>query len=217
MSNRNSGQTYRWLLAVVLVLIVCLLFTDQETIEDVTAQLGAWGVFFLLVFLVFTQVMAPLPAGPGILVALKLYGFEPALGLYAMASLISAAINFLLARRFGRPLVIRLAGADRIAMIDQLSGRDEYALLVIARVFGFVFFDLISYAIGLTKVGFRKYMLCTILFSMAPLSFQYIFFKDLDFQSTSGLMVFFISVFTTGAGFSWIFFRIMKLNRTPSS
>lgn len=208
----GSNGGWRSGAVTALVVGVCLLIlvvVDEARVAMATTALGGWGPAFLLFFLALTQILAPLPAGPGMLVALKLYGFDQALGLYAVASLVSAMVNFQLARWYGRPLVARLVGPEKLALVDRLSVADERLLLVVSRTFGFAFFDLISYAIGLTRIGFRRYLGFTVGCSLLPLSVQYLLFRDFDLHSPGGVALFFVSVLVMGGVFSWLFFRLL--------
>jgi uncharacterized membrane protein YdjX (TVP38/TMEM64 family) len=205
-----SRVTKRIIGIVVLLLLLIVLFVDQALLNQITSKIGPFGPLFLTLFLTITQILAPLPGAPAILLSLKLYGFDMATLMLIISSAFSAVVNFLLARRFGRPLVEHMIEGEKMETVDRLVKSDEVTLLLYSRLFGFAFFDLISYAIGLTRISFRKYMLYTLLFSAPPLGIQYIVFKDMDFQSPAGLMFFMVSVVGTGALIAWFFLRILK-------
>ncbi|MBF0621392.1 MAG: TVP38/TMEM64 family protein [Magnetococcales bacterium] len=196
--------------AIVVGIFIGILMIDQSLLSRITTELGIFGPIFLILFLTLTQILAPLPGAPGILLSISLYGFHWATVMLMISCAISAVVNFLLARRFGRPLVERLLGSERMTTVDRLVQSDERTLLLFSRAFGFAFFDLVSYAIGLTKIPFQRYILYTVLFSLPPLAIQYFLFKDMDFQSPSGLIFFMVSVIGTGGIIAWFFLRILK-------
>ncbi|MBF0447442.1 MAG: VTT domain-containing protein [Magnetococcales bacterium] len=210
MKNRDNSRAKRvgGLLAALIVLVVLLV--DQALLNQVTSAIGPFGPVFLTLFLLLSQVLAPLPGAPGILLSLKLYGFDMATLMLMVSSVLSAMINFFLARRYGKPLVQRLLGPERMQTVDRLERADEVTLLLFSRLFGFAFFDLVSYAIGLTNISFGRYMLYTVLFSTPALGIQYVLFRDMDFQSPAALAFFIVSVVGTGAGIAWFFMRILK-------
>ncbi|MBF0187891.1 MAG: TVP38/TMEM64 family protein [Magnetococcales bacterium] len=201
----------RWWPVLALVLfMVAVIMIDTATLERVALDLGPMGPLFMGLFLTLTQVVAPIPGAPAILLSFKLYGFDLTTVLFMGSSAISAMINFALARHYGRPLVERLVRPESMITVDRLVRADTLTLLLFARMFGYAFFDLISYAIGLTKIRFSHYMLATVFFSLPPLVIQYLLFRDMDLQNPEGLVFFIVSVVGTGAGLAWFFMRLLK-------
>jgi uncharacterized membrane protein YdjX (TVP38/TMEM64 family) len=127
--------------------------------------------------------------------------------------MVSAAVNFFIARRYGRQAVLRFVGPKTLDEIDQLSRAEETTLLILARIFGYYFFDVVSYAVGLTRIGFRKYIVYTASFSLIPFGIQYCAFHNLNFNSFGGMAVYYVSVVGTGVLFSAYFFRVYLRQR----
>jgi uncharacterized membrane protein YdjX (TVP38/TMEM64 family) len=67
--------------------------------------------------------------------------------------LASAALCFILARRFGRPLVERVVSPAALRRADTLFLRHGAFAVLLARLLPFTAFDLLSYAAGLTPMG----------------------------------------------------------------
>ena len=130
--------------------------------------------------------------------------------------MLSAILNFWIARRYGRTIVKRLVGSDALQKIDELSGLNERPLLISARVLGYLFFDLISYAVGLTPIGFKKYFTYTAFLTLIPFTVQYFAFASIDFSSLRGMVIYFVSIAAAGAIFGRILFSIYfrKTGRT---
>lgn len=116
---------------------------------------------------ILSVVILPLPIVPLWPVALYLYGFWPAVILTLLGSLGGAAINFLLARTFGRSLVIKMLGKRIFGEIEHLINIDNTKTFLLVRFFGNNYFDAISYVAGLSKLSFSKYMTITTVGSTA--------------------------------------------------
>src|SRR3989344_628895 len=153
-------------LAFVAVLVSNWLKTEmaQQRIES----LGIWGPAVVVLYVTASHVFAPLAGMPGVVVALSAYG--PVMGwVYVyLASILSAVINFYVARKLGRKWVIRLAGKEAIKRIDRFVNIMGTRLLIVARVFGFPLYEFVSYAAGFTAIPFSKYLLVTALVSPIP-------------------------------------------------
>ena len=180
----------------------------ESRVELITNRLGWCGPLFIGLFILATQVFAPFSGTPGIFVSIKFYGFGTTLVLFYLTSLLSAIINFWLARTYGRKLVSKFVGQQSLREIDQLLNCNERTLLITARVLGFYFFDIISYAVGLTGITFKRYLTYTALLTPIPLTAQYMMFSQLDFKSVGGMLTYFVSIAATGAVFAKIFHKL---------
>jgi len=186
-------------------------------VEAVTDRAGLSGPFLVAFFILLTQVFAPLSGTPGVFVGIKLYGYANTLILLYAVSLLSAVINFWIARVYGRGIVRRLVGDATLKDIDELSQINERILLITSRVFGYYFFDIISYAVGLTKIRFKKYFLYTAVFTLIPVTAQYLLFSRLDFTGLRGMLIYFLSMAATGLIFTKIFYKAYVRKKTPPS
>lgn len=212
------------LLSFVIISLFCLstLITPAQ-VESITNEAGWYGPFLVGFFILLTQVFAPLSGTPVMIVGIKLYGYPQAMGLLYISCLLSAVINFWIARLYGRTLVKRLVGEKSLKKIDELSEINEKALLISSRLLGYSFFDLISYAVGLTKIGFVKYFVYTAFLTLIPFAVQYFLFSNLDFNSLRGMVIYFASIAVAGAIFARILYktyfpkRDFPINNTPES
>ncbi len=93
-----------------------------------------------------------------------------------MLSLVSAtaaaALSFGLARALGRTAVQGLVGKAGLESADRWFARHGVYAVLVARLVPLVSFDVISYAAGLTKMGFWGFLGATVL-GMAPATFLY--------------------------------------------
>jgi|688.fasta_scaffold03899_10 uncharacterized membrane protein YdjX (TVP38/TMEM64 family) len=129
---------------------------------------GLFGPLMLTLFFVIADVTLPLLGSPGIILSVGLYGLWKGLFIAYFASLISAAINFYLSRKYGRTLIKKLVGKHGVDHVNYYVDRFGKRTLVLGRLFGFPVFEIISYAGGLTSMSFKTYMIITALFGAIP-------------------------------------------------
>lgn len=204
--GQRAPLVFLFLSIIVLFCLSTLL--KPAHIEAITREAGWFGRPIVGLILLLTQVFAPLSGTPVMLAGIKLYGYPQAMGLLYASCMLSSVINFWIARRYGRTIVRRLVGRNALQKIDELSGLNERALLISARVLGYSFFDLISYAVGLTPIAFGKYFAYTAFLTLIPFTVQYFAFARLDFGSLRGMVIYFVSIAGAGAIFGRILFGI---------
>lgn len=165
-----------------------------------------------LAFVVLTQILAPLSGYAGFIVALHALGIEAALSIMYLSCIISAVVNFWLARKLAQPLVEKLAGRSDLKFIDKLAGVADRRALIASRLFGYYIADVISYFWGLTRINFAEYIFVTIVVTAVPVALQYLLFLRFDFNSQVGLIVFYgllIGFAVVSAGAWWLYARFV--------
>lgn len=145
---------------------------DIEAVREYILSYGAWAPVVSASLMVLQALAAPLPA--------FLITFANGLafgafwgGLLSLASAtLAAAISFGVSHALGRSVVEALVGGESLGSADRwFERRGAYAVLV-ARLIPVVSFDIVSYAAGLTRMGFWKFLLATVV-GMAPATFVY--------------------------------------------
>lgn len=137
---------------------------DMEAIQNFIAAQGALAPLVYMALLTVTIIIPPLPGWPLVVASAALFG--PFWGaVYAIPAVcLGATVAFYLARRYGRPLVLRVVPESRLVRFEQqLSGRQETMILLVLRLMPFSPFDVINYAAGLTRIPYRNYILVTFL------------------------------------------------------
>ena len=94
--------------------------------------------------------------------------------------------------------------------IDQITSAREDKLLIIARLFGFGIFEIVSYAFGLTKIRYRIYITYTAIFALIPSIILYFIFRDIDFGSISGILIWMLGIGVVGFVFVQILLRVYR-------
>ena len=130
-------------------------------------------VVFAAAYLLATVVMLPgsvLTLGAG-------FAYGPVVGLLLVspASVLAATVAFVLGRTVARGWVSRRVGANRrFAAIDEAVAQGGFKMVLLLRLSPVVPFNLLNYALGLTRVGLGRYVLASFI-GMLPGTFFYVY------------------------------------------
>ena len=201
-------------LLLIFRFILLPIVTSPE-FRQFTEQLGIYGYLIIIGYIVLSHVFAPIAGTPGVALGVTIYGIQTGMWLLYVASLISATINFFISKRFGRPWVVKLVGKDSMSKIDQFAAIEGKEVLVVSRLFGFALFDFISYAAGLTAITYKPYILITAIFHLIPNVLSQYVFRDINFQSEVGILIWVGSVGLAGIVFGFLIRHYLKKHSQP--
>jgi uncharacterized membrane protein YdjX (TVP38/TMEM64 family) len=169
MKEEGSVSRWPWLLAGVLLAAAILALVlwgpqvyafvgDQARVRGWVEGFGAWAPAIIFALELGQVLLAPIPGQA--IEAVSGYLFGPWLGvLYAFAGLaLGSLLAFWLARRFGRPLAVRLAGEAAVARLDELAERGGSLFFFLIWLFPFVPDDLACLAAGLTPMSTGRFL-----------------------------------------------------------
>lgn len=182
-SSVASMRTRRtWLFAGVGIVILAM------AAAALLLPIGRWGVALVekahdagaagVALFAAAYLIAPVLLVPGSVLTLGagfLYGPLWGTLLVSPLSVAAASIAFLLGRTIARRAVEkRMARDARFAAIDRAVGESGFRVVVLLRLSPIIPFTLLNYALGLTRVGFGRYVLASFL-GMLPGTFLYVF------------------------------------------
>jgi len=121
--------------------------------------LGAWGPIGYLLAQAAQVVVVPIPGTLFPPVGALAFGPWPALVLSLAGMALGSAVVFLVARRWGRPLAIRLAGAERVQRYQSLMTARGGLLIWLVFLLPFLPDDAVCALAGLSGIGFGRFML----------------------------------------------------------
>ena len=172
MANKiTQRRVFRYLILAVFILILSISFYsfDVNLIRDffyaLVGRLDTNKFFSLiLVFLLFLlrSISIIVPVLPGTIfsvVAGFQFGFVNGLFIISFADFLSCSISFLLARKLGRNFISNLLGSRQMQRVESISKdylENNYFLMTALLMSGF--FDFVCYAIGLTKITWKRFM-----------------------------------------------------------
>ncbi|MCY4146273.1 MAG: VTT domain-containing protein [Chloroflexi bacterium] len=163
--SRLSSTTLALGAAIYMALFALLSWivhlVGLQELQLLVAGAGVWGPLFYVGIKAMTFTFAPLSAGPIQLAAGLLFGIELGTFYSLLGEVIGGTINVLIGRLFGRPLILRLVGAQGVERIDSFYHRylDDWKQLLAARLALFSVYDFISYAVGLGRIRLLVYIL----------------------------------------------------------
>jgi len=167
--QRSPMRWWVWVVAgVILVALTVALIvwwqpvygfvSDAEQVRAWIEGFGAWGPIAIILLQITQALLAPIPGQALQAVAGYLYG--PWLGtLYSVIGMaIGSFMTFMLARLFGRPLVVRLVGQKSMDRLDELVRKGGAPFFFLIWLFPFAPDDLACVAAGLTPMPLGQFM-----------------------------------------------------------
>ena len=151
----------RNLLLILLIFIVIFLLSGKlppEAIQNFIKGSGILAPIVLIVLFLLTYIFAPLSGVPILIAGFYIYGTKSIL-FVSIAAWISYITNFWISRKLGLRYVKFFVGDEHIIRLNTFASKYGYVSLFVTRAFvAAIPHELISYALGLTKMNFYKYM-----------------------------------------------------------
>lgn len=134
---------------------------DVGMARDYILGFGIWAPVVSFFLMVFQSLAAPLPAFIITFANAGLFGWVYGAILSWSSAMAGAVLCFYIARYLGRATVERFTSVKALNSIDNFfKDYGKYAILI-ARLLPFISFDIVSYAAGLTSMGFWPFFIAT--------------------------------------------------------
>ena len=136
-----------------------LLGGSLDTVQQAVAASGPWAP---LVYVALHVLLTLVPVSKNLLsaVAGALFGLVGGIALSWVASMVSAVVTFLIARRLGREAVAAMTG-PRIDTVEELLRRQGVLAVVVARLTPVLPFTVVNYGAGVSAITMRDFVLGT--------------------------------------------------------
>ena len=136
-----------------------LLGGDLDRVQAAVESTGAWGP---LAYVALHVLLTLVPVSKNLLsaVAGALFGLAGGIALSWVASMVSAVVTFLVARRLGRPAVAAMTG-PRIDRVEAVLRDQGVVAVVVARLTPVLPFTIVNYGAGVSAVSMRDFVLGT--------------------------------------------------------
>lgn len=132
-----------------------------ETIAEYIRSFGIYAVIVSFFLMVFQSLVAPLPAFLITFANAAIFGWWQGAILSWTSSMAGAALCFYIAKTLGRDTVEKLTSKFALESVDGFFQRYGKHTILICRLLPFVSFDIVSYAAGLTSIGFIQFLIAT--------------------------------------------------------
>ncbi|MEZ0333781.1 MAG: TVP38/TMEM64 family protein [Gemmatimonadales bacterium] len=177
MARRLSSVARIVLVAVGITALVLVGRRLADFIPGFAAWVQGQGATGAIVF-VAGYVLATVAFVPGSLLTLAagaIFGLGQGTVLVLVAATLGASASFLIARYLARDAVERrLAGHPRFAAIDRAVGREGRRIVFLLRLSPLFPFNLLNYALGLTRVRFADFVVASV--GMLPGTLLYVYY-----------------------------------------
>lgn len=134
---------------------------DIDAVAELVRSFGPWAAAVSFLLMVLQSIAAPIPAFLITFANAAVFGWWQGAILSWASAMAGAALCFWIARVLGRDAVAYFASRGALATIDRFFDRYGKNAVLICRLLPFVSFDYVSYAAGLTGMGFGGFMLAT--------------------------------------------------------
>ena len=134
---------------------------DFTEVQTFVASYGAYAAVISFLLMILQSVAAPLPAFLITFANANLFGWWKGAILSWTSAMAGATLCFYISRILGRDAAERLTSRKGLEQVDKFFERHGKMSILIARLLPFISFDLISYAAGLTSMGFWGFFIAT--------------------------------------------------------
>ncbi len=182
MAGAPSRSTKKLVLyALAGVVALAALFLLGSKVGDVLPRFTAWvqglGVWGPVAYIA-GYVLATILFAPGVILTLAsgvIFGLFWGTVYTVIGATLGAACSFLIARYLARGFVERrLADRPRFQAIDRAVGRQGFKIVFLMRLSPVFPYNLLNYALGLTRVRFSDYLLACV--GMIPGTILYVYY-----------------------------------------
>lgn len=183
------------LFAVPILATIILSYILQAVVvsnqEEFTRWLSSFGPFVILVYIILQAIaviFAPIGGYFLIIAMIALFGPALAITLAYLVCTPSFMVNFYLSKKYGRPLAQKMVGKVTLGKMDEFIEDEGIGLLVILRTFQAGNFDFFSYALGLTKISYKIFVIVNILGGIPAALVLYLIYSKTE-SLTQGVII----------------------------
>lgn len=134
---------------------------NVEAVAEYIRSFGIWAVGVSFLLMILQSLAAPIPAFLLTFANAAIFGWWQGAILSWTSAMAGAAVCFGVARLLGRDAVVKLTSGGGLHQVDAFFERYGRNAILILRLLPFISFDLVSYAAGLTAMGFWTFFIAT--------------------------------------------------------
>lgn len=178
MENKNIKKYMKMLFLVVILGIVLMYILNPafnskineiirvfdpkgDAAKEFIASYGGYAMAVSFGLMVFQSVMAPLPAFLITFANAALFGWKVGALLSWSSAMAGAVLCFYISRVLGRDIAEKFAPKAALESVDVFFEKYGKYAIVVCRLLPFISFDIVSYAAGLTSMGFLSFFFAT--------------------------------------------------------
>lgn len=223
--NAQFGRLLLLIIAVTAFTIVTMVLVEftggPAAFRSLIENAGPWTPVVYVLLKAATYVIAPLSGTSIKLASGALFGVWEGLLLSVIGDTLGSALNYWIARVFGRAGIKKFAGKKSLAQVDHVASKvATWRILLGARLILSFMYDFISYAAGLAKFRFGQFVAVSALGGI-PISLLYAAVGDaaVESSSVSRIMIAIFSLTLIGAIGAYLYHRqqLRSANKQPDA
>lgn len=168
MTQKRKIRNSYLLTIIILIIAIFILtyfwgyltdfFSNSQNIRGFVTGFGMLAPLALIILVIFQIIVSPIPGATSGIVGGYIFGTFWGGFYVAIATVIGHMLAFALARRFGKSLVEKAVGAEKLKKFDKIVRSNTFILFLIYLLPGFPD-DSISYIVGLTELKIKIMLL----------------------------------------------------------
>jgi len=138
-------------------------FSDFDAVVKSIQGYGLWGPAILFLLILVQLFAAFIPGHVLVAAGGYIYGAPLTIAIASASSVLGAQLAFLLARKYGKPLVYRLASQGTIVKWEKIAGNRGPVFYFFTFVLPFIPSDMMCYVAGLGKISAGSFFVASLL------------------------------------------------------
>lgn len=134
---------------------------NLETTIDYIRDYGSLAAVISFFLMILQSIVSPIPAFLITLANAAIFGWVWGAVLSWSSAMAGAALCYYIARVLGRDVVVKITSDRALRSLDSYFDRYGKHTIVVLRLLPFISFDIVSYAAGLTSMGFWPFFIAT--------------------------------------------------------
>jgi uncharacterized membrane protein YdjX (TVP38/TMEM64 family) len=153
---------------------------DQEHINQYLKDFGVWGPLVLILLFTIQMFLIVVPSWLPIIAAVIIYGFWQGILISLTGIILASSLGFYIGINLGGTVLDKLIDEKKLAKLDYWITNYGFWSIVLFRISPFLSNDAISFAAGMLKFGYRKFISATLI-GITPLIIAIAYFaKDTE-------------------------------------
>jgi uncharacterized membrane protein YdjX (TVP38/TMEM64 family) len=154
--------------AIYALMALALRAIGLENAQNFIKRTGAWAPLIFIALCSLSLIVAPFSGSSLFVAGGALFGKETGFVLSYVATLIGCSTNYWISRKLGREVASRLIGRKNLDELDGFMNRlkSQQSIFYIILIMP-LSQDIVSYAVGLTKIKYSHFLIALIISGMA--------------------------------------------------
>jgi uncharacterized membrane protein YdjX (TVP38/TMEM64 family) len=161
---------------------------DRERLLDYMGGYGDLGMALMFILLFIQVIVAAVPGHLIMVAGGYLYGFVAAVLITHVSTVIASQVAYWLARRYGRPIVEKLAPAGVVETWTKRAEQQGVVFFMVAFLLPVFPADVMNFVAGLSGLSFRKFLTVNFI-GRLPTSILFTLIGSYAFRISPGMLV----------------------------